>query len=170
MLRSSTTALVKQVVVVHAGKAALLAVLACASIAGLTASVPPARSAVDPPRWPFTVSGVLTRVLAPDVASPVEVILTNPHQVALTVTRLTVQIAEIRASPGRRPCLPTNFRVSQFSGRYGFAIAARGTTSLTELGIAEGDWPRLTMLDLSFNQDACKGVGLTLRITGEAHR
>ena len=113
---------------------------------------------------PFTISGDLPGNLAPGAAAqPLNLTLQNPNNQDLAITNLTVTVA--RTSAGAA-CDPSNFTVVQFTGAYPVTLAARQTASLAQLGVPPAAWPKVGMLDLPRNQDACKGVTLTLGYSG----
>jgi hypothetical protein len=116
-----------------------------------------------------SIAGELHQLLAPGVSVPLDLRLTNRRGGPIAVVRLTVAVAAIRApaADAAHPCTVGDFRVTQFSGAYGFRLPASGTRTLTALGIPAARWPRVTMLDRPVNQDGCKRASLTLAFTGE---
>ncbi|HLL65170.1 MAG TPA: hypothetical protein VK453_05425 [Micromonosporaceae bacterium] len=170
---ASTLASVKISSGVTLAKVGMLAFVGCVSIGMLSASEAPQSPApsldiVGEPGQAFTISGTTHLPLGPDITAPVELTLSNPNDVGLTITTLTVQIRDIRVPAGRGPCLAENFEIHQYSGSYGFVLGALRTATFTDLGIAAAEWPRLTMINLPVNQDACKNAKIALEITGEA--
>ncbi|MDQ0029205.1 COG1470 family protein [Arthrobacter bambusae] len=118
---------------------------------------------------PFTISGDPTGFLAPGNAVPINLQLTNPGNSSLNVTGLTVSITGItrtaQAVANNRPCNPSDYAVTQFSGSYPIS-APPGNSSLSGSGIPAARWPQIRMLDTSLNQDGCKGATLQLSYSG----
>ncbi len=117
---------------------------------------------------PFSISGSVPQPLSPGVSAAINLALTNPYSFALKVLAVSVSVNDATSKPG---CSGTqNFQATQYSGSYPISLPANTTTTLTALGIAQSQWPRLGMLDTAFNQDACKGATITLSYSGTATR
>ena len=58
-------------------------------------------------------------------------------------------------------CDTTDFEIRQFGGP-AFTVAPHARSKLSELGVPEGQWPQLTMLNRPVRQDGCKGATLAL--------
>jgi hypothetical protein len=111
----------------------------------------------------FTIAGVLDRALAPGVTGYLNLALTNSNNQTLSVTNLAVTVTGTN-KPG---CTVSgNFSTVQFSGTYPLSIPANSTRMLSQLGVPQSQWPRVTMVNLPTNQDVCKSTGLTLSYTG----
>lgn len=112
----------------------------------------------------FTIGGSLRRPLAPGRVLPLDLVLTNPHTHALEIGHLAIRIAAVHAprADAAHPCTTGDFAAAEFSGAYGFTLAARTTARLSSLGIPSRHWPRVAMLNRSHNQDGCKGARLAL--------
>lgn len=113
---------------------------------------------VERPGVPFTLDGPTGGAtgLAPGVSVPLNLRIGNPNSTDLTVGSLSVWVLST-TSPG---CLPANYRVTQLTGRVVVPAGARRT--LRQLGVATAALPRLEMLNLPTNQDACKGATVRL--------
>lgn len=118
---------------------------------------------------PFTISGDLSGLLAPGTAIPINLQLTNPGNSSLNVTGLTVAVTGVtrtaQAVANNRPCNPSDYSVTQFSGNYPIS-APPGNSSLSGSAIPASRWPQIRMLDTSLNQDGCKGATLQLSYSG----
>jgi hypothetical protein len=118
---------------------------------------------------PFTISGSVSG-LAPGVSVPLNLTLSNPNKKALAVTGLGVTIQGVTrtsdATAHNLPCGPTDYAVTQYGGPYPLTVPAKGSASLSGLGVPSSAWPRVTMLDRPTNQDGCKGASLTLAYSG----
>jgi hypothetical protein len=110
----------------------------------------------------FTVAGDVGPPLLPGGREPIDLTITNPNPVPITVVsnRTTV-------TTGSTSCPPSEFAVTQ-----GFTapvtIPASTTASLSTLGVDRSDWPSLAMPDTAVDQDACQGRHLVLRYQAEA--
>lgn len=146
-----------------------------AAPAVVTPVVAPATPVVTPPTpigpaaqgHDIGISGSVPGLLEPGSTLPVALTITNPSDSALTVTGLTIGIGPIQAPHATvlRGCTAADFVVSQFTGQYGFVIAAGATRSLAELGIPADEWPQLTMINRAVNQNGCKQASVTLEFT-----
>lgn len=118
---------------------------------------------------PFTISGSAAGLLAPGYGAPIDLQVANPGNSSVNITGLTVSIAGINrtseAVANNRPCNPSDYAVTQFGGSYPFT-APPGNSSLSGLRIPITQWPKITMLNSSANQDGCKGATLQLSYTG----
>jgi hypothetical protein len=115
---------------------------------------------------PFTIAGDLAAPLVPGAGQPIDLTLTNPHDFDLRVAELTVAVAGTE-SPS---CAPGNFGVAQIPpGRLPLTLAP-GASTLTGLGLGRDELPRLELLDLGSNQDACQAARVELRSDGLATR
>jgi hypothetical protein len=94
---------------------------------------------------------------------PLKVVVSNPNDVPVEVTRLTVDLAS--ATPS---CPAQNFRLtpSTASPESPLPLPAGGSVSLPSGAISA---PAIEMLDLPENQDACSGAQLDLVFEGVAH-
>ena len=61
---------------------------------------------------------------------------------------------------GHSGCQASWFTLNQ--GSWSVSVQGGTTESLTDLGVATGNLPTVTMTDTTTNQDACKGASLTL--------
>jgi hypothetical protein len=114
----------------------------------------------------FMISGILSSLLAPGATVAMDLSLTNPNRVKLTVTKLTAYLDGISGGLGN--CTPKDFKIHQYSGDYAFTLAASATRSLGDLKIGLTQWPQLSMINLPVNQDGCKNATVAIRFSGEA--
>jgi hypothetical protein len=119
---------------------------------------------------PFGISGNLSSSLYPGATVPLNLSLTNPYSWPISVLTVTITVAPgtTKNNVANPSCDgPTNVVVSQtFSGPV--TIPANSTKSLQDLGIAQSQWPQVTMKDLGSNQDACKGTRFFFSYSGTA--
>lgn len=116
----------------------------------------------------FRIAGDSTRALAPGRTVSLNLLLTNPHTVALTLTGLSVRVSTVSApnADGGHPCSTRDFAVTQPAAGLTIRLPARASKTMHRLGIATSRWPSVTMLDRQLNQDGCKGASLTLGYAG----
>jgi hypothetical protein len=117
----------------------------------------------------FSISAPVVSVQGPGAATPLNLTLTNPNNQALQVTNLTVAIASVTkaaSAPANRPCTAADYAVVQFSGSYPIVVGAGQAISLLGQGITSSQWPALTMINTSLNQDGCKGASVSLTFSG----
>ena len=115
----------------------------------------------------FLVGGDLTAPLFPGTSEPLDLTFTNPGSVPLYLASGAVSARNISIASSVPGCASSNFAVAQ--GLTGtVTVPARQLTpvSLAELKIPQADWPVITMIDTSTNQDACEAARLTLIYTG----
>jgi hypothetical protein len=112
----------------------------------------------------FTISGSTAKPVSPGVMAPLDLIFTNPNDVAMSVTDLSVTVRKVSApnADDAHPCVVGDFTVAKASGSIKITVAARATSALSSLGLARATWPHVGLLDGPANQDGCKGASLTL--------
>lgn len=118
---------------------------------------------VDPKPFAIEARGELEDLYPGYPPQPVPVLITNPNSVPIEVTSLTVAIA------GNPPnCSAENFALtpSSVSPTAPLAVPANSSVSLPT---ATASAPTVSMLNLSVNQDACRGTEVPLVFNGEAH-
>ncbi len=96
-----------------------------------------------------------------------DLVLTNPYRFDLRVVALNVRVGSRTSSPHCGGSV--NYGVGQYSGSYPLRLRP-GSTRLSALVANSSVWPRVSMHDLPTNQDACKGVGVSLHYRGTATR
>jgi len=94
--------------------------------------------------------------------------MTNPHDVAMSVTDLRVRVQKLSApnADPARPCPLGDFVVVQASSSRKITLAPRSARTLSGLGIPRASWPTVGMFNRPVNQDGCKGASLTLSYSG----
>jgi hypothetical protein len=117
------------------------------------------------PQTSFTVGGSLTSPLYPGVSEPLNLTFTNPNPDAMTVPSVPASDITISVDPAHASCAASNFSVAQ-GLTTAVTIPANQSTSLSALGVAQGNWPVIEMLNTDTNQAACQGASLTLRYSG----
>ena len=115
---------------------------------------------------PFTVSGNAYAALSPGTSQPLAITIVNPNNVPIQVTALTATVASGSSKAGCDG--PTNLQVTQsnVSSTNPLTVPANGQLTLPSGAVAA---PRVLMLDLSTNQDACKNASFTFTYSGSAH-
>jgi hypothetical protein len=117
----------------------------------------------------FDIEGSLAARLAPGVTAALNLSLTNPYKFDLRITNLAVALQEGTSKSG---CSGTeNFKVTQIpAARYPITLPGKQTKTLAQLGVADGDRPKVGMLNQPWNQDACKNALVTLDYSGSASK
>jgi hypothetical protein len=115
---------------------------------------------------PFSVTGSASGPLAPGLTRALTITLTNPNNVAITVTAFTASVAAGSSKPGCDG--PSNLQLSQsnLSTSNTLTIPANGQVMLPSGTVSA---PQVQMLNLPVNQDACKGASFTFTYSGSAH-
>ena len=112
----------------------------------------------------FQISGNATSVLVPGTTSDIDLTLTNPNNFTIRVTALSVSVEEHTSNPG---CSGTqSFATSGLVGTVD--VPANETARLSQLGVPELRRPKITFVNLSANQDACKNATVTMQYGGTA--
>lgn len=119
---------------------------------------------VQPQTYPnFPITGTPNRSLAPGApAGAINLSLKNPFNAAMTVTNLGVTVTGTD-KPG---CGAENYAVIAYGGPSSLTVPANSTKTLQDLGVAEAQWPKVQMVNLPVNQDACKGASVSLQYSG----
>jgi hypothetical protein len=147
------------------------------------APIPPANSGQQPPAGggpavnevpstvtvegkAFTVSGGTSAALAPGLTRALSLTISNPNDVAISVTALTVTVAPGSSKAGCDG--PANLLVTQsnLSASNALSVPALGQASLPSGSVQA---PAVLMKDLPTNQDACKNASFTFDYSGSAH-
>jgi hypothetical protein len=115
---------------------------------------------------PFTVAGNVTAPLAPSLARPLAITVTNPNGVPIEVTTLSVAVAAGSSNAGCDG--PSNLKVTQsnISSANALTVPANGHVTLPSGTVRA---PEVLMLDLPVNQNACKGATFKFTYSGSAH-
>jgi hypothetical protein len=115
---------------------------------------------------PFTVAGSATGPLAPGFSSPLALTVTNPNNVAITVTDLNVSVATASSKAGCEG--PANLALTQsnISAANPLVVPANGHASVPSGTVSAAT---VLMKDLPTNQDACKNASFTFNYSGSAH-
>jgi hypothetical protein len=116
----------------------------------------------------FRISGDGTQPIFPGLMVPIDLRITNPHDVTLAVTGLDVTVRRVTApnADASRPCSAADFALVQVPSSIRVSLPALSTRALSSLDIARTAWPRVGMINRPVNQDGCKGATLTLAYTG----
>jgi hypothetical protein len=118
----------------------------------------------------FSLTGDVGTPLEPGMAEPIDVRITNPNSLPLTVNSLTVTLQSVsapQATPAL-PCTQADFTTQPYSGQLPVTVPAGGSETLSELGIPSDQWPEISLADLPTNQDGCQGASLSLAYSADA--
>jgi hypothetical protein len=109
------------------------------------------------------ITGAFSGSLSPGATAPMNLTFTNPYSWDVNLTNLTVTL---RPATSRAGCSGSqNFQVTQFSGSYPLLLHP-GSTQLSSLVADSSKWPKVSMHNLSTNQDACKGASVSFDYGG----
>jgi hypothetical protein len=104
--------------------------------------------------------------LTPGVATAIQLTLTNPNDVPISVTALTVSVAADSTPPGCISASNVQLTQSNASSADPITVPARGSVTLTSAPRA----PQIVLLNLpGVNQDVCKNKSFALTYSGSAH-
>lgn len=119
---------------------------------------------VLPQTYPnFPITGTPNRTLAPGApAGAINLSLTNPFNAAMTVTGLGVTVT----GTDKAGCGANNFAVTAYGGPASLTVPPNSTRTLQQLGVAEAQWPKVQLVNLPVNQDACKNAAVSLQYSG----
>jgi hypothetical protein len=115
----------------------------------------------------FTISGNAAAHISPGVQAALDLVLTNPQRVPLSVhaVRVTVQAVSAPNADESHPCAARDFVLDQASHGPVVSLPAHSTSSLSSLGVPAASQPRVGMVNRAVDQDGCKGASLTLAYT-----
>jgi hypothetical protein len=118
------------------------------------------------------IAGDVVEPISPGVMVPLDLEFTNPHDVDLSITALTVVVHDITApnSDEAHTCALDDFAVDQAPSDLKITVSAGATNTLSGLGLPSTMWPHMGMHDRPVNQDGCKGASLTLDYTASGTR
>ncbi|WP_247046223.1 hypothetical protein [Arthrobacter rhizosphaerae] len=118
-------------------------------------------------RASFTISGDAVEAIVPGKSAAIDLEFTNPEGLPFTVSGVRVRVLKVTApqAPATRPCSISDYTVQQLPPETRITIPARGTGTLSGLGLPREDWPRVGLVNDSVNQDSCKGASLELAYT-----
>lgn len=103
--------------------------------------------------------------LAPGVQLPVDISITNPQTFAVRLDALSVTVTGVSGAriTASTPCGTGDFGVTQMATMPATTIPAGATRSLSQLGVAAAQRPKLAMLNRAVSQDGCKGATVALQ-------
>ncbi|NKE60446.1 hypothetical protein FXN61_28110 [Lentzea sp. PSKA42] len=118
------------------------------------------------------IEGDVVEPVSPGVMVSIDLKFTNPHDFAVALTSLTVELQNINApnADETHSCSLDDFAVNQAPTDLQIPLAAHATNTLSGLGLPPENWPRMGMHNHPANQDGCKEASLTLVYTASAER
>lgn len=113
----------------------------------------------------FTIRGDVRGAVAPGAMVPLDLVLENPNDFELAITKITVLVESVDPprADGAYPCSIADYATRQLQGDVRRGLAAHGQDHLSSLGVARSQWPAVGLINRKINQDGCKGAVLTLR-------
>jgi hypothetical protein len=117
----------------------------------------------------FSITGSVAVPLEPGSPQPIDALITNPNDLQLNITSLTVGVQTVTApqATAALPCTPSDFAVAPYSGP-ALTIPASSSRSLSALGVPSAQWPEVGLVDRPANQDGCQGASLSLTYSADA--
>jgi hypothetical protein len=117
----------------------------------------------------FGIAGAPAAVLYPGATGVINLLLSNPNDVALRLQDLTVTLTTITPAAGAvGPCTAADYAIGQLPTDAGLVLPPHSSQTLSALGVANADLPRLTMLNTAQNQDGCQSAVVNLHYHGDA--
>jgi hypothetical protein len=115
---------------------------------------------------PFAIAGGYDGLLYPGTTGELALRVSNPNKKPILVTSLTVTIQPGSSKAGCDG--PRNLQIapSNVSEANPLSVPANGSVTLPSGSVSA---PRVTMLNLSTNQDACKGAVFSFVYSGSSH-
>jgi hypothetical protein len=115
---------------------------------------------------PFTISGGYGGLLYPGKTADLALRVSNPNGQPILVTSLTVTIQPGSSKAGCDG--PSNLQItpSNVSDANPLSVPANGSVTLPSGSVSA---PSVTMLNLSTNQDVCKGAVFSFAYSGSSH-
>jgi len=116
----------------------------------------------------FSISGNASAAFYPGTTQSVDLSITNPNPSSddLTVDSSSLSLV-VTPDGGHAGCQGSWFTLNK--GSWSVNVQGGTTESLTDLGVATGSLPSVTMTDTTTNQDACKGASLTLHWSADGN-
>ena len=111
----------------------------------------------------ITIGGDVEEPISPGSLVPLDLELTNPYDVEVTVHGLTVAVTHVDAprSDADHACTVADFEVRMLAPDLELSLPP-GTSRLSGQGLAPSQWPAVGMTNRPVNQDGCKGASMTL--------
>lgn len=111
-----------------------------------------------------TIEGRSTGLIRPGVMVPLDLSFDNPHDHAVILDEVTVTVTgiEVPQADDEHPCSVSDFAVRQLSGSLALVLDGGAVSTLSDLDVADRDWPAVGMHDRPVNQDGCKDAVITL--------
>ncbi len=130
-----------------------------------TTTSPPSPPPPTLPPGTFTISGDITVPLLPGGSYPLDLVVTNPRNSAITIAAGGISVS---IATGQTGCSAAENFVFTHGLLDSITIPAGTTRSLSQLGVPIDRWPVLSMIETNTNQDACRGAAIVLTYSGTA--
>ena len=112
----------------------------------------------------ITIEGRSAGLIRPGVMVPLDLSFDNPQDHPVTLDELAVTVTGIEAprADDEHPCTMADFVVRQLSGSLALVLDGGTVSALSDLDVADEDWPAVGMRARPVNQDGCKDAVITL--------
>ncbi|MGO9855019.1 MAG: beta strand repeat-containing protein [Acidimicrobiales bacterium] len=109
----------------------------------------------------FSITGNTSTAFIPGMTQPVDLSITNPNPSSdeLQVDSSSLSLV-VTPDAGHSGCQTSWFTLNQ--GSWSVTVQGGTTKALSDLGVAPGNLPTVTMTDTNTDQDACEGATLSL--------
>lgn len=118
----------------------------------------------------MSISGGPAQALEPGMSQPIDLVLHNSTSSSISLSTLTAAVSQVSAPRATAvlPCTASDFSMQQYSGAFPLVVVAGATVSLQQLGVPEAEWPAISMVDSSTDQDGCQGASVSLTYGADA--
>ncbi len=118
----------------------------------------------------FTISGSPATPLWPGVPQGLDLQITNPNPESVIISSLSATVQSVSAprATASLPCTLADFAMQPYAGSLPLTVPASSTTTLAQLGVPSAEWPQVSIIDRSSDQDGCQGATVTLAYSGAA--
>ena len=114
-----------------------------------------------------TIGGRSAGLLRPGAMVPLDLSFDNPHDHSVLLDEVAVRVTGIDAprADDQHPCTLDDFVVRQLSGSPSLVLDGDTVSTLSDLDVADHDWPAVGMRARPVNQDGCKDAVISLAYT-----
>jgi hypothetical protein len=110
------------------------------------------------------IGGRTAGLLRPGAMVPLDLSFDNSHDHSVILDEVTVTVTGIDAprADDQHPCTLEDFVVRQLSGSHSLVLDGDTVSTLSDLDVADRDWPAVGMRARPVDQDGCKDAVISL--------
>jgi hypothetical protein len=110
------------------------------------------------------IGGRTAGLLRPGAMVPLDLSFDNSHDHSVVLDEVAVTVTGIDAprADDRHPCTLEDFVVRQLSGSHSLVLDGASVSTLSDLDVADRDWPAVGMRARPVDQDGCKDAVISL--------